>query len=91
MSKIIERCAGIDIGKRFLLCCAFDGSSPRGAQSEHASRGYKWFRLRHNLREWLKEKSCHACCDGEHRVLLDSRFQSFGRPYFRSFWPIPRR
>jgi hypothetical protein len=29
MSTIIERCAGIDIGKRFLLCCV-----PTGAADE---------------------------------------------------------
>jgi len=27
MSKIIERCAGIDIGKRFLLCCVATGAA----------------------------------------------------------------
>jgi len=27
MSKIIERCAGIDIGKRFLMCCVVTGAA----------------------------------------------------------------
>jgi transposase len=27
MGKIIERCAGIDVGKRFLLCCALTGAA----------------------------------------------------------------
>jgi transposase len=35
MSKIIERCAGIDIGKRFLLCCVLTGAAVEepGSQS----------------------------------------------------------
>jgi Transposase len=27
MGKLIERCAGIDIGKRFLLCCVMTGAA----------------------------------------------------------------
>jgi hypothetical protein len=27
MSKLIERCAGIDIGKRFLMCCVMTGAA----------------------------------------------------------------
>jgi len=27
MSKIIERCAGIDVGKRFLLCSVLTGAA----------------------------------------------------------------
>jgi hypothetical protein len=29
-----ERCAGIDIGKRFLLCCALTGAAAEEPQSE---------------------------------------------------------
>ncbi len=34
MSKIIERCAGIDIGKRFLLCCALTGAAHEEPSTE---------------------------------------------------------
>jgi hypothetical protein len=27
MGKIIERCAGIDVGKRFLFCCVLTGAA----------------------------------------------------------------
>jgi transposase len=27
MGKIIEHCAGIDVGKRFLLCCVLTGAA----------------------------------------------------------------
>ena len=27
MGKINERCAGIDVGKRFLVCCALTGAA----------------------------------------------------------------
>jgi hypothetical protein len=35
--KLIERCAGIDIGKRFLVCCVMTGAAPavkRGALTQ---------------------------------------------------------
>jgi transposase len=34
MGKIIERCAGIDIGKRFLLCCVLTGAAQEEPHSE---------------------------------------------------------
>jgi transposase len=34
MGKIIERCAGIDIGKRFLLCCVLTGAAHEEPRSE---------------------------------------------------------
>src|SRR5271169_5327079 len=34
MGKIIERCAGIDIGKRFLLCCVMAGAAHEAPRSE---------------------------------------------------------
>ena len=34
MSKIIERCAGIDIGKRFLLCCVVTGAAHEESRSQ---------------------------------------------------------
>ena len=34
MGKIIERCAGIDIGKRFLLCCVLTGAAHEEPSSE---------------------------------------------------------
>ena len=34
MGKLIERCAGIDIGKRFLVCCVMIGAAHEEPRSE---------------------------------------------------------
>ena len=34
MGKLIERCAGIDIGKRFLVCCVMTGAAHEEPRSE---------------------------------------------------------
>jgi transposase len=34
MGKLIERCAGIDIGKRFLVCCVMTGAAYEEPRSE---------------------------------------------------------
>jgi hypothetical protein len=34
MGKIIEHCAGIDIGKRFLLCCVLTGTADQEPRTE---------------------------------------------------------
>jgi transposase len=41
MGKIVERCAGIDIGKRFLLCCVLTGSAADEPSGE-TRRGHSW-------------------------------------------------
>jgi hypothetical protein len=37
MSKIIERCSGIDVGKRFLLCSVFASDGGLDAAASEAS------------------------------------------------------
>src|SRR5579872_6708167 len=34
MGKIIERCAGIDVGKRFLFCCVLTGAANEEPHSQ---------------------------------------------------------
>jgi transposase len=55
MSKVIERCAGIDIGKRFLLCCALTGAAAEEPQSE-TLRFEATVAALQRLREWLARK-----------------------------------
>jgi transposase len=55
MGKIIERCAGIDIGKRFLLCCVSTGAAHDEPRSETRRLDTTVPELQH-LREWLREK-----------------------------------
>lgn len=52
MGKINERCAGIDVGKRFLLCCVLTGA----ANEEPSSRTLRFdttVAALTRLREWL--------------------------------------
>lgn len=37
MRRIIERCAGIDIGKGFLLCCVLTGGPKRSPVAKHGA------------------------------------------------------
>jgi transposase len=56
MGKINERCAGIDVGKRFLLCCALTGA----AQEEPRSQTRRFDATVQDLvqlRDWLSSKS----------------------------------
>jgi transposase len=60
MSKINERCAGIDVGKRFLLCCVLTGA----AQDEPRSQTLRFdatVTALIRMREWLvAEKVTHV-------------------------------
>jgi transposase len=56
VSKIVERCAGIDIGKRFLLCCVLTGA----ANAEPASQTRRFdtnVRDLEEMSEWLKQEN----------------------------------
>src|ERR1700751_139941 len=56
MGKINERCAGIDVGKRFVLCCALTGA----AQEEPRSQTRRFdgtVRYLVHLRDWLSSKN----------------------------------
>lgn len=55
MSKIIERCAGIDIGKRFLLCCVLTGAADEEPHGQ-TLRFETTVPALERLREWLREQ-----------------------------------
>ena len=55
MGKIIERCAGIDVGKRFLLCCVLTGSAAAEPHSETRRFDTPVPSLE-RLRAWLQEQ-----------------------------------
>ena len=55
MSKINEYCAGIDVGKRFLLCCALCGEAA-AEPSRQTLRFDATVDALVGLREWLKEQ-----------------------------------
>src|ERR1019366_6829177 len=55
MGKLIERCAGIDIGKRFLLCCVMTGAAHKEPRSE-TRRFDTTVPGLERLRNWLNEE-----------------------------------
>lgn len=57
ISAIIERCAGIDVGKRFVVVCAMTGSANEVPQVEKAKFGVTSEELG-RLRVWLLERNC---------------------------------
>ena len=52
MGKIIERCAGIDVGKRFLFCCVLTGAANEEPYSQ-TLRFDTTVPALERLREWL--------------------------------------
>jgi transposase len=55
MSKIIERCAGIDIGKRFLVCCVLTGAAHEEFRSQ-TMRFDTTVPARERMSEWLRQE-----------------------------------
>jgi len=54
---IVERCAGIDVGKKFLVVCLMVG--PAEAEPRVETRTYGTINVElERLRQWLKEESC---------------------------------
>ena len=79
MGKLIERCAGIDIGKRFLVCCVMTGAAHEEPRSETRRFDTTVPGLK-RLRNWLHEEGVTDVVNGEHGIVLDSSFQSTGGP-----------
>lgn len=57
ISAVIERCAGIDIGKKFLSVCVMTGPAAESATAEVRKFGTVRAELE-RLREWLKSEGC---------------------------------
>lgn len=55
MGRLIERCAGIDIGKRFLLCCVLTGAAHEEPHSE-TRRFDTTVASLERLRAWLNDE-----------------------------------
>jgi transposase len=55
MGKLIERCVGIDIGKRFLLCCVMTGAAHEEPRSETRRFDTTVPGLK-RLRNWLNDE-----------------------------------
>ena len=57
ISAVIERCAGIDVGKTFLAVCVMTGPAAENATAELTKFGTVRGELE-RLREWLKGEGC---------------------------------
>ena len=57
MKTLVERCAGIDVGKRFVMVCVLTGGPGEKAQSEVRKYGTTTLELE-SLRQWLTETGC---------------------------------
>ena len=89
MSKLIERCAGIDIGKRFLVCCVMTGAAHEEPRSETRRFDTTVPGLK-RLRNWLNDERVTD-------VVMEST-GSYWIPVFnlleghvRSCWPTLKR
>ena len=54
---IIERCAGVDAGKKFLAVCVMTGPANEEAKAEVRKFGTVGNELE-SLREWLQSEGC---------------------------------
>lgn len=57
MKTLVERCAGIDVGKKFVMVCVLTGGPGEKAQSEVRKYGTTTLELE-SLRQWLTETGC---------------------------------
>ena len=57
IDAVIERCAGIDVGKKFLAVCVMTGPANGEARSEIRQFGTTVSELK-RLREWLSAEGC---------------------------------
>jgi transposase len=60
---VIERCAGIDIGKKLIVACVMTGAAQAEGEAETREYGAT-VAERKRLREWLREQGCtHAAIE----------------------------
>jgi len=71
ISAAIERCAGVDVGKKFLAVCILVGPLEGEPRMEKRRYGTTMAELE-ELREWLRSEGITQCGDGEHRIVLES-------------------
>ncbi len=63
INAVLERCAGIDIGKKFLVACVMTGPADGEPKTELRRFGTTVSELEH-LRSWLQSEGCtHAAME----------------------------
>ena len=71
ISAAIERCAGIDVGKKFLAVCVMVG--PLEGEPRVEIREFGTFRAELEGLRLAEATSNHPCGDGEHWLVLEAR------------------
>ena len=73
ISAAIERCAGIDVGKKFLAVCVMVG--PLQGEPQVEIRQFGTIRSQLNaLRDWLKQQGVtQVAMERKHRFVLEAR------------------
>ena len=73
----VERCAGIDVHKKFVMVRVMIGLAHQKPTSEVRRFGTNVPDLE-RLRAWLLEKTCTEVVMGEHWIVLETGVQYFG-------------
>ena len=74
---VLERCAGIDVGKRYVVACLLTGSSTESPRVEKRQYEATVGELE-RLRQWLVGRTLYACGGGEHWLILETGVQCVG-------------
>ena len=69
---VMERCAGIDVGKREIAVAIITGPADQEGELQTRLFGTTVPELE-KLKRVAGGREVHECGDGEHRLLLDSR------------------
>ncbi len=77
IAAVIERCAGIDVGKTFLTVCLLTG--PADGEPKAETRKFGTFHADlAALGRWVVRGEMHAGRHGKHRLLLEAGVQYTG-------------
>ena len=76
MNTLVERCAGIDVGKRFVMVCVLTGGPGEKAQSE--VRKYGTTARTRKLAAVAHRDRMYTGRDGEHRHVLEASIECAG-------------
>ena len=75
INAVLERCAGIDIGKRFLMACVRVGPADGEPRTEIRKFGTTVSELE-RLKAWLQSAGCtHAVMESTTSLLTDGVWQ----------------
>ena len=74
IQAVVERCAGIDVGKTFVVVCVMTGAANEEPHVERRRFGTFNEDLE-RLRLWLKDERCTARGNGKYGLLLEAHLQ----------------